>query len=90
MMSKMPVRTCQVKASPKTRQPTITAVSGSRAPSTATMVLPIRLTLNTKLTFVINVQITDNAMRCVSCNEVLIGLKFFVTENGQRNLLPTL
>lgn len=75
MMSRMPVSTCQVKASPNTRQPTITAVSGSSAPNTATIVLPMRFTLYTKLMLVINVHITERAMRCVSCSEVVIGLK---------------
>lgn len=63
MMSKMPVATCQVKASLNTRQPMITAVSGSSAPITAVMVLPMRFTATTSEMLVITVQITARKAR---------------------------
>ena len=74
-MSAMPARTCQVMGSPNTVQPITTAVSGSSAPSTATMVLPMRLTLNTRQVLVTKVQIMARAARWVNCEVVVMGLK---------------
>ena len=74
-MSNMPDKTCTLKGSSNTMQPIITAVNGSSAPSTAVSVLPIRLTLYTKLTLVTNVHITASDNRFFSCKGVDIGEK---------------
>ena len=75
IMSNMPDKTCTLKGSSNTIQPIITAVNGSSAPSTAVSVLPIRLTLYTKLTLVTNVHITASDNRFFSCKGVDIGEK---------------
>lgn len=51
----------------------MTAVSGSKAPRTAVMVLPMRLTLYTKLTLVMNVQMIAREARLLHCRSVVIG-----------------
>lgn len=60
MMSAMPMMTCQVNASLNMRHPTMTAVNGSSAPRTATIVLPIRFTLYTRATLVTKVQMSES------------------------------
>ena len=73
MISAIPSMTCQLKASLKMRHPMMTAVSGSKAPRTAVMVLPMRLTLYTKLTLVMNVQMIAREARLLHCRSVVIG-----------------
>ena len=67
MMRAMASATCQVKGSAKRRQPMPTAVSGSSAPMTAVIVLPMRFTETTRQRFVTTVQMSASEPRSTHC-----------------------
>ena len=67
MIKTTPSRTFSVNGSLNTSEPTITAVSGSNAPSTATMVDPIRFTAPTTHRFVTTVHTHASANKWPAC-----------------------
>ena len=59
----MPKASCQVKASPKTKAPTHTAVTGSMAPKMDVSVPPMLCTASTRVMFEMTVGTTASSIR---------------------------